>query len=299
MISCPVDGVHLWPRQLNLERDIERLREAVHKFNPDVVIVDPVSAYLGRVDTHRDADIRRVLAPLVEMLEQERVALLAVAHLNKDQSRAALHRPGGSVALVAAARIVLCLAADPSDPDRRVLASLKNNLAPPPASLAFRLPEGRLTWETGSVDLDADTLLRPVNREEQSDADSVIDDLLADHAAWPLEAKVAADAHGVSSRSLRRAAKRRGIDIRRTGFGKGGKWMWHRPIGDTDSDEAPKHPDVSPMAPMQELSKNTSLDLIGDKKTGRETVSPMPAFDPTQALAADDERLPEWGHDSE
>lgn len=270
-------------RPFNLETDVERLRECIRgRSRPDLVIIDPVSAYLGRVDTHRDAPVRRVLAPLMALIEQEHVALLAIAHLNKDQQRTALHRPGGSVAFVAAARIALCLAADPHDEDRRVLASLKNNLAPKPPSLAFRLPEGRLTWEPGVVDLDVEALLaKPVDREDQTDADAVLDDLLAEEQLWPLDATAAlvtAEAQGVHPRTLRRAAKRRGIRIRRDGFGPGGKFVWHRPaIADTPGALSPT---LSPMASMAERSEKRSIDPIGDNKSPIDDVSSMQPSSP-------------------
>lgn len=45
-----------------------------------LVVVDPVSAFIaGGVDTHRDAAVRRVLAPFAERNE---LAVVGVAHLN-------------------------------------------------------------------------------------------------------------------------------------------------------------------------------------------------------------------------
>lgn len=168
------------------------------------MIIDPITAYLGKTDSYKDAEMRGLLAPLLALLESERVALLAVGHLSKADQRAALYRPGGSIAFVAASRIALCLAADPADADRRVLAGLKSNLGRLPASLAFRLPDGRLEWETTPADgLDAETLLRPHTpqaRDEQTDAERLIRELLADVPAWPLDAKRAIEAgtaHGV------------------------------------------------------------------------------------------------------
>jgi hypothetical protein len=263
-------------RPLNLDRDLDRLALAVQRVRPTLVVIDPLSAYVGSIDAHRDAEIRGLLAPLAALVERERAALLAVAHLAKDAQRAALHRPGGSIAFVAAPRVVLCLAADPSDPDRRVLASLKNNLAPRPASLAFRLRHGgRIEWERGPADLDAEQLLRSstsAEREEATDAEHVIRELLDDADAWPLDAKAAlaaGQAHGIHERTLQRTARRLGIRIARLGFGPGGRWVWHRPlIPDTPiGDTAPEHPVVSPMAPMRDRSPIDDTNNIDDKKT--------------------------------
>ncbi len=240
-------------RPFNLERDINQLVDAIARVRPILVGLDPVTAYLGSTDAHRDGEVRGLLAPLVAELECAHIALLAVGHLSKDAQRAALHRPGGSIGFVAAARVVLAVAADPHAPERRVIASLKNNLATPSASLAFTFgPTGRLIFDAAPVDISADALLRPlVDVEHQTDAESVIRDLLDDDD-WPLDAKRALDAgqaHGIADRTLRWTAKRLGIRISRVGFGSRGRWVWHRPI---DATVAPKHSVLAPIAPLRE-----------------------------------------------
>jgi hypothetical protein len=172
---------------------------------------------------------------------------------------------------VAAARIVLCLAADPSDPDRRIVAGLKSNLSRLPASLAFRLPDGRLEWERGAVNLDAEALLRPgsvADRDDQTDATALIAELLADKQAWPLEAKQAieaAQARGIAERSIQRAAHKHGISMKRRGFGKNGQWLWHLPaIPDID---ATTSNNVSSMASMWNQATKATSTHIDDTHT--------------------------------
>lgn len=135
--------------------------EQVLVSHPDVhlVVIDPISAYIGSINTHRDAAIRQVLAPLAELAERYRVAVLAVVHLNKNQSTKALYRGNGSIGLVAAARCVWLVAEDLDDRDLRMVLPLKNNLVPRPSGLAYRLIQGRVRWESGPVEIDADTVL--------------------------------------------------------------------------------------------------------------------------------------------
>jgi putative DNA primase/helicase len=243
------------------------LRAAVAEVNPDLLIIDPITAFLGRTDSHRDVEVRATLAPLLDLCEQKNFALLTIGHLSKDSQRAALHRPGGSIAFVAAARIVLALAADPNDPDRRLLAPLKANICRPSATLAYRVTDDKLAWETAAVtDIDVEALFRPSNptgREERTDAEEVIRDLM-EIEVWPLEAKRAMDAgqaHGVPERTMRYTAKRLGIRISRLGFGGSGKWMWHKPetagIPATVAATSPKAVDVAGMAPLPECSGNS------------------------------------------
>ncbi|GFJ91707.1 ATP-binding protein [Phytohabitans rumicis] len=67
-----------------LPGDIPRVREAVDQVGAAVVIVDPLMAYLGGdVNSHRDQDVRRALAPLAKMAEQIGAAVILVRHLSK------------------------------------------------------------------------------------------------------------------------------------------------------------------------------------------------------------------------
>jgi hypothetical protein len=259
----------------SLVRDLAMLVIAIREVQPVLVVLDPITAYLGTVDTHRDSEVRAALAPVMDVIDQARCALVAIGHLSKDAQRAALHRPGGSIAFVAAARIVLALAADPNDPDRRLLAPLKSNLCRPAAALAYRIGDTGVTWETEPVpDLDVEAMLRPQapgDREDRTDAEALILELLDDVTAWPLDAKEAlraGEAHGIHERTLRRAAKRLGLRIERMGFGPSGKWLWHRPtIADTADTSAPRTPTVSPMSPMENPSTNHVNNNIGDKES--------------------------------
>src|SRR5205814_5040461 len=60
-------------------------------------------------------------------------------HLNKRGGPRAAYRGGGSIGFVAACRSGWLIAPDPQVPGRRVLAQVKNNLAPPQPSLAYEI----------------------------------------------------------------------------------------------------------------------------------------------------------------
>ena len=48
-------------RALDLGRDLPQLEGAIRLVKPVLVIIDPVSAYLPKVDTWRDSEVRSVL----------------------------------------------------------------------------------------------------------------------------------------------------------------------------------------------------------------------------------------------
>jgi hypothetical protein len=90
----------------NLERDLEKLEDSVKKIpGTQAIVIDPVTAYVGRIDTHRDSDVRRILAPLSELASRLRLAVFGIMHLKKSDTSALL-RVSGSIGFVAAARVV-------------------------------------------------------------------------------------------------------------------------------------------------------------------------------------------------
>jgi putative DNA primase/helicase len=102
-----------------------------------------VSSYLGGADSHKNAEVRGVLEPVREFAERLRVAVLSITHFSKTAAGSttkALHRFIGSIAFVGAPRIALAVIEEP-ETDRRLLLHAKNNLAPPPAGLAYRIRE--------------------------------------------------------------------------------------------------------------------------------------------------------------
>jgi archaellum biogenesis ATPase FlaH len=141
-------------RPFNLENDLELLRDAIESTHARFVIIDPLSAYFGTGrDSYKDNEVRAVLHPLTLLAEQTRVAIVAVMHLKKSTEGRALMRVLGSVGFVAAARGGLAVAKDPHDENRRLVMTLKNNLAAHAATLALTIADGpRVSWDPRPVD---------------------------------------------------------------------------------------------------------------------------------------------------
>lgn len=229
-------------RLLQLATDLPKLEGLIDEVKPQLVIIDPLSAYFGTaLDSYRDTDVRSVLAPLVKLAETRQIAVLGIMHVGKSTDRQARHRVLGSVAFTNAARLVFAVGPDPEDPDRRFLVPVKTNLCREAPTLAFQLEDADgvavVAWEPVPVEnVTADAVLagKPaISDEDQQDAVSVIRSLLDDED-WPLDAKAAIEAgraHGIHERTMRRTARKLGIDVRKFGF-RGG-WRWHRPKSDS------------------------------------------------------------------
>ena len=125
------DGKKKVEQALALDRHIEDLDYwlLAHPM-VELVVFDPISAVLGRVDSHRDADVRSLLGPLAKIAERRQVAIIAINHLNKSLEGQAIYRSMGSIAFVAAARIAWQVCADAENPGRSLLLPVKMNLGP-------------------------------------------------------------------------------------------------------------------------------------------------------------------------
>jgi hypothetical protein len=223
-------------RGLDLGRDLPQLEAAIRQVRPVFVVVDPISAYLPKVDTWRDSDVRSVLAPLAVLADEHNCVIVGVMHLNKNASAKILHRLMGSVGFVAAARVVLAVATDPDDPERRLLLPVKNNLALPAEVLAFRRDGDRILWEPTPVrGVTADGVLgaATMDAQERQDAESFLRGILAGE---PVLARVIIKngrANGLSERTLTRVKARLGVKSQLVGFGKDGRWYWFLPASES------------------------------------------------------------------
>ena len=103
------------------------------------MIIDPVSSYLGKTDSHKNAEVRAVLEPIGEMGSRLRVAVIGVTHFSKGAGTSANNRIIGSIAFVAAARAAFIVSRDPDDENRRLFVPSKNNLGPDREGLGFRI----------------------------------------------------------------------------------------------------------------------------------------------------------------
>ena len=131
-------------RTFDLGTDVARLDDVADAVGEArLVVIDPITAYLGRTDSHRNSDVRGVLAPLQEFASRRGIAVICVSHLTKNGSSEAMARVTGSGAFVAAARAAFLVVKDEHDPARRLFLPAKNNIGPDGArlGLAYRIAE--------------------------------------------------------------------------------------------------------------------------------------------------------------
>ena len=105
---------------------LDVIETALMQIKPNLVVVDPIQAYLGAgVDMHRANEVRPVLAGLAALAEKHKFAALCIRHLGKSGQDRVIYRGLGSIDFAAAARSILLVGQHPDDERRRVLAQQK------------------------------------------------------------------------------------------------------------------------------------------------------------------------------
>ena len=270
-----------------LPDDINLLIGECERIGARLLVIDPVTAYLGDVNSHRDSDVRGALAPLAEAAERAGVAVLLIRHLNKGTGGSALYRSGGSIAFSGLARVVLLAARLPDDPDRRGLAVTKNNLAAFPQTLGYHLESagpfnvGLAAWH-GPISLTADDLVRPpaaqASTPAQDDAADFLTDTLAAGPRLAREVYAEAEAAGITERTLKRAKARLGVGAeRRGGPGGSGAWYWIGP-----ETKGAKTPDPGPLS---EVSGDGAAGIAPEAPGKPKGATPMAPLDGLAPLA--------------
>jgi hypothetical protein len=234
-------------RMFHLQDDLARLESLLSKIGDvRLVIIDPITAYLCGVDTHRNSDVRGVLGLVAEMAARHHVAVVVISHWNKSGIGSAVNRVTGSGAFTAAVRAAYMVAKDPDDALRCLFIPMKNNLARIDGGLAFRLEQrlvgdnntivaSAIVWDSERVTLTADEVLAASDEgaQSQSARDEAVDWLLELLSDGPLPVKQVrseADAAGHSWATIKRAKKNAGvIAFREGGVAEKGQWLWRLP----------------------------------------------------------------------
>ena len=236
-------------RSLSLQHDLDLLEKKIAEVGDvALVVVDPVSSYLGKTDSHKNSEVRGVLEPLSEMAERTRVAILSVTHFSKagsNNTTRALHRFIGSIAFTGAPRAAFAVIEDAEDTSRRLFLHAKNNLAQAPQGLAFRLEQclvgndilaSRIFWDADPVAITANEALAAEaagseTRTGKADAMEFLQAALPGGQIPAADVKRMAREHGLTDKAIRSAREALGVKVTRNGFGPGSQSLWSLPTG--------------------------------------------------------------------
>lgn len=136
------DGSKDW---LSFPRDLVRLAEQCREHDVALLVLDPIMSIIdGKLDTHKDREVRQALDPLSRFAAAAGVAVCGLIHVNKSSGSDALNSVMGSRAFSAVARSVLyCIAVPKTDdedgPDEFLFSQEKCNLGPKQGSQRYQI----------------------------------------------------------------------------------------------------------------------------------------------------------------
>ncbi len=224
----------------SLRTDLDALRAAIHERKARLVVIDPLNAYLGGTDTHKDVEVRAVLTPLSDLAEETGAAVVAVMHLNKTETMKSLYRIGGSIAFSGVARVVYMVDAAPEDEGkpnaekRRLFMPTKANMVEALPTLAFKVGPGPTIEWLGETAHTAEQVLAPKDRERRDtriqQAIEFLKDAVEHGPVRKRKILEEAEERGISERTLERGKAQLEI-IARSRHSKKGieKWYWMLP----------------------------------------------------------------------
>jgi putative DNA primase/helicase len=235
-------------RPFDPSRDVPALIEAARRLPfLRLLIFDPVvSAITG--DSHKNAEVRRGLQPLVDFAAEAGCAVLGVTHFTKGTSgREPIERVTGSLAFAALPRIVLATAKPAEADGKRRLVRAKNNIGPDGGGYEYDLileplygygfEAQRIAWGS-SLEGTARELLNDVEQPAEGaggsklpEAKTWLLDMLATGAMPVGNLKSAAGANGIAWHTIERAKKALGIVAAKGGMNSG--WLWQLPEAET------------------------------------------------------------------
>jgi len=226
-------------RSFNLQADLYRLEKTIAEIGDvRLIVIDPISSYMGKTDSHKVTDVRAVLEPVADVAERMRVAVLSLTHFRKGNGGIAikaLHNFIGSIAFVAAARAAFVVLEDPKDTDRRLFLHAKSNIAEPAQGLAFSLEQSvvgeglvssRVVWEHEQVMLTADEAFAAIGSRKNSalaieEAECFLQTLLANGPVPSKQLEAEAEEVGIARTTLRRAKANLGVKPYKDGMNGG------------------------------------------------------------------------------
>ncbi|MGO9087977.1 MAG: AAA family ATPase [Candidatus Sulfotelmatobacter sp.] len=234
IIKCvtPEEGDSKKKRILMLKEDIVRIHRYI-KAHPQIslVVLDPLTSYLGEVDYNKDKEIRPVMDALSALCEKTKVTFVAVMHLNKRSDVGAIHKILGASSVAGSARVAWGFSPDPEDRELKHMSLIKNNISKQRSGLDYKIVtvevdvngemvgHGAVEWQ-GVNEMNADDQMQHTKEVRgQKKEDRLIDkamDFLRRKFAEKPEWKVGGDsglyklaeAEGLNDKTVKRARER-------------------------------------------------------------------------------------------
>ena len=213
-----------------------RIREAIEMYHAKLLILDPMSSYIGESCSMNNAnETRAEFNHLIAVAKDTGCAIVIIAHMNKMRDTNPLYRTNGSIDIAGAARSILAITRTPNKeaPAERYLVQVKSNLAPTGSAILFEVSEKgvdfisemEMTAEEAFQSL-APKIGRPNDKEVKAKAFLI--EMLKDGEMLSSDCEEKLEAAGFKKSTIKKAKKNAGVISRKKGF----LWYWSLPMGD-------------------------------------------------------------------
>lgn len=215
----------------------ERIKEAITKYNARLLILDPMSSYIGGDCALNAAnETRAEFNHLIEVAKETGCAIVLVTHMNKMRDTSPLYRTSGSIDIAGAVRSILaiCKTKNKENPSERIMVQVKSNLAPTGSAILFEVGEHgavftdecEMTAEEAFYAL-APTMGRP--REKRDEAVELIKQILRGGKMLATECEAKLKEAGFKPSTYKKAKRECGVRSVKEGF----LWYWQLPEAET------------------------------------------------------------------
>lgn len=221
--------------------------------NPNIrlVVIDPITAFMGDGDSNSSTDVRNLLKVMSEMARDMDVTFLIVTHQNKKtETSDPMFRVQGSIAWVGAARSAFVFEELCERVEGGIVTPVKINVCKRPEPIAYKIVEAEIDTKYGKmhtskiewmaegkdaikelrkelkegVDMEAEPDGRQGGRTKGEQAEGFLKMFLAGGPAEIDETVRVAKVRGIGELAVRKAANRIGVETVRQGPGKPGLW---------------------------------------------------------------------------
>lgn len=216
----------------NIKDHLHHLIDLIDKIGDvGLIVIDPITQFLGDVSENNNSEVRTVLAPLIGLIRERGITCIGISHLNKKSDIQSAYRILGSIAFVAAARSVWLVAAekdkdDPTADPTRYFMPVKCNYSINPMALTFRIQgRGEIVFD-GECDCHPDDVLSGGHTPKaKNDAKDWLKSFIGTDAIPAADVVAAGEEKGFSYATIQRAANDLGISKRRSVM-HNNKYVW-------------------------------------------------------------------------
>lgn len=245
-------------RLINLEYDLAVIDRLIQD-DPDVklLMIDPISNYMGSKNMHKDQELRSILFPLLQLAQARHIAVLVIMHNSKQIGRSALAKVAVSLGGIGIVRIAWSFV---EEEEHCLMLQMKKNLG--------KFSGIKYTTESVSLEIKGNVTSQ-ARMKFLEDSSASIDNVLSakedpeerkERPAYILIKNMLPQGGEVAAKAVQDEAERLGISYKqlRTAraaldvvpFQKKGKQGWFWRYADRAQPSGPPHPADDPDLPF-------------------------------------------------